>query len=389
MPEQRRRFSPQFKAEAVQMVIETGKPIAVVARELGIHDGTLGNWVNAWRREHPEPDQPVNPTERARVKEMEEEIRRLRMENEFLKKSRGLLRPDAPVAVRCALIDAEKATYPVAWMCRMLRVPRSTFYAWRNRAETATTARRRQLAEQVRRVFDASRGTYGCRRVTAALNREGIACSVGLVADLMRELGLQACQPRAYKRTTVPGQQPVSSPDLIAREFTAAQPGTRLVGDITYLRTGPGRAGCSWPPSSTWPPAWSSAGRPPTTCAPASSSTPSPWRNDTDIYAPAPCSTAIAAQYTSAEFARFCTANKIRTSVGRTGVCWDNAAAESFFATLKNEMYHRQRFDTRARASFAVAEYIEIFYNRQRLHSALDYRTPAEALTESQTRIAA
>jgi transposase-like protein len=87
MSEQRRRFSPQFKAEAVQLVIETGKPIAVVARELGIHDGTLGNWVNAWRREHPEPDQPINPVERARVQEMEEEIRRLRMENEFLKKA--------------------------------------------------------------------------------------------------------------------------------------------------------------------------------------------------------------------------------------------------------------------------------------------------------------
>jgi transposase-like protein len=87
MPEQRRRFSPQFKAEAVQLVIETGKPIAVVARDLGIHDGTLGNWVNTWRREHPEPDRPVNPVERARVQEMEEEIRRLRMENEFLKKA--------------------------------------------------------------------------------------------------------------------------------------------------------------------------------------------------------------------------------------------------------------------------------------------------------------
>jgi transposase-like protein len=87
VPEQRRRFSPQFKAEAVQMVIETGKPIAVVARDLGIHDGTLGNWVNAWRREHTVPDQPVDPVERARVKEMEEELRRLRMENEFLKKA--------------------------------------------------------------------------------------------------------------------------------------------------------------------------------------------------------------------------------------------------------------------------------------------------------------
>ncbi|MEH1017439.1 transposase [Micromonospora sp. CPCC 206060] len=87
MPEQRRRFSPQFKAEAVQMVIETGKPIAVVARDLGIHDATLGNWVNTWRREHTVADQDSTPVEAARVKEMEDEIRRLRMENEFLKKA--------------------------------------------------------------------------------------------------------------------------------------------------------------------------------------------------------------------------------------------------------------------------------------------------------------
>jgi transposase-like protein len=87
MAEQRRRFSPQFKAEVVQMVIEAGRPIAVVARDLGIHDGTLGNWVNAYRRANPEPSEPLSPVERAHVKEMEEEIRRLRMENEFLKKA--------------------------------------------------------------------------------------------------------------------------------------------------------------------------------------------------------------------------------------------------------------------------------------------------------------
>src|SRR3954447_17022330 len=86
MPEQRRRFSPQFKAEAVQMVLETGKPIAEVARDLGINEGTLGNWLNLWRRDNPEPVPDLNPVERARVKEMEDEIRRLRMENEFLKK---------------------------------------------------------------------------------------------------------------------------------------------------------------------------------------------------------------------------------------------------------------------------------------------------------------
>jgi transposase-like protein len=87
MPEQRRKFSPQFRAEAVQMVVSTGRPIAVVARDLGISDGTLGNWVTAWRRENPEPDQPLSPAERVRVKELEDEAARLRMENEFLKKA--------------------------------------------------------------------------------------------------------------------------------------------------------------------------------------------------------------------------------------------------------------------------------------------------------------
>jgi transposase-like protein len=87
MTEHRRKFSPQFKAEAVQMVIETGRPIAEVARDLGVHDGTLGNWVTAWRRDHPEPGQALSPVERARVQELEDENRRLRMENEFLKKA--------------------------------------------------------------------------------------------------------------------------------------------------------------------------------------------------------------------------------------------------------------------------------------------------------------
>jgi transposase len=87
MSEKRRKFSPQFKAEAVQMVIETGKPIAEVARDLGVNDGTLGNWVAAWRDANPEPATALSPIERARVSEMEAEIRRLRLENEFLKKA--------------------------------------------------------------------------------------------------------------------------------------------------------------------------------------------------------------------------------------------------------------------------------------------------------------
>jgi putative transposase len=94
-------------------------------------------------------------------------------------------------------------------------------------------------------------------------------------------------------------------------------------------------------------------------------------------------------QYTSHEFAQFCRRRRVRTSVGRTGVCWDNAAAESFFAALKNEMCYRHSWPSRARARFAVAEYIEVFYNRRRLHSSLGYRTPFEALTDHRRAAAA
>jgi putative transposase len=281
------------------------------------------------------------------------------------------------------VIDAEKASYKIAWMCRLLGVPRSSFYAWRNRAESATAARRRELAVLVKAAFEAGRGAYGCRRVAAQLNQDGHRCSVGLVADLMRELGLRACQPRAYKRTTVPGEQPVASPDLIGRDFTATAPGTKLVGDITYLKTGEG-----WLYLATvidlatrMVTGWQLASHMRTSLV-------------TDALAMAISHGHLApgavfhsdrgTQYTSAEFTRFCQASGVRTSVGRTGVCWDNAAAESFFAALKNEMYHRQAFPTRARARFAVADYIEVFYNRQRLHSTLGYRTPAEVLTELQ-----
>jgi putative transposase len=97
------------------------------------------------------------------------------------------------------VLDAEKANYPIAWMCRLLGVPRSSFYAWTHRAETPTRARRRALAVEVAKEFDASRQTSGCRRITAALNRRGIAASVGLVAGLMRELGPAAVQPRALQ----------------------------------------------------------------------------------------------------------------------------------------------------------------------------------------------
>jgi transposase InsO family protein len=268
-------------------------------------------------------------------------------------------------------------------MCDLLGVPRSTFYSWRTRAstQTATAARRERLAGEVARVFDQQRGTAGCRRVAAQLNAEGHPCSVGLVADLMRELGLAAAQPRAYRVTTRRGEQPVAAPDRLAGDFTADTPGTRLVGDITYLRTGEG-----WLYLATvldlatrMVVGWQLADHLRTSLVVDALDM---ARLHGHLAPGAIFHSDHGTQYTSAAFAEWCARHRVARSRGRTGVCWDNAVAESFFASLKNEMYHRQHFPTRRRARYAVAEYIEVFYNRTRLHSTLGYRTPATALAE-------
>ena len=135
------------------------------------------------------------------------------------------------------VIEAEKAIYPVSMMCRLLNVPRSTYYDWVARADTltATAARRAALTEAVTAVFEEYRQTYGCRRIAHVLNTErGIAVSVGTVADIMAEQHLVAVQPRAYKTTTQADPEAAYPADAIGRDFRAGAPCTRWVGDITY-----------------------------------------------------------------------------------------------------------------------------------------------------------
>jgi transposase InsO family protein len=288
------------------------------------------------------------------------------------------------------LIEAEKASYPIGWMCSILGVARSTFYEWRRRVDTvtATQARRSELAVAVQQVFDDHHATYGCRRIARRLNELGVPCSVGLVADVMRELGLRAIQPRAYRVTTIHGDSDDYPPDLLDRDFTSTQPGTRLVGDITYLRTNQG-----WLYLATvidlatrMVVGWQIADHM-RTCLVIDALEMA--RLHGHLQPGAIVHHDRGTQYASTAYATYCAGIGVNLSMGRTGVCWDNAVAESFFATLKNEMYHRQRFTTKARARFAVAEYIEVFYNRKRMHSTLGYRTPAQALSDYRNAAAA
>jgi putative transposase len=289
------------------------------------------------------------------------------------------------VTAKFAFIDGEKDNFPIVTMCAWLGVSTSGYYEWRDRPPSPAAQRRERLAAMITAIFQANHGTYGYRRIHAVLVRSGEQVSDELVRQLMRDLGLEACQPRPWRPTTTEADQAHRIPDLVARDFTADAPGTKLVGDVTYIPTGEG-----WVYLATVIDCYSKmvAG----------------WAM-ADHYQTSLIATALdsaagtitirpacifhsdrGSNYTSYEFATKLASMSMRQSVGRTGICWDNAMAESFFGALKNEWLNRMTFTTRAHARQEVVRYIEGFYNRQRLHSGLDYKTPLEVHNEHLNR---
>ncbi len=280
--------------------------------------------------------------------------------------------------VKYAFIAGEEGHYPVRKMTCWAGVSRSGYYEWKTRTPSSTARWRAELGEIVEYLFADSDGTYGYRRVHAALARVGWHVDPQTVRAIMAERGLVACQPRRTGPVTTIAADAGDTPDLLGRDFTATEPGCRLVGDITYVPTWQG-----WVYLAT---ALDCFSKKVVGYAMAEH-----MRTElvTDALAMAkrnghtrPGITIFhsdrGTQYTSAAFADFTATAGITRSVGRTGICFDNAWAESFNATLKVERVHRTVYPTRAHAIRDIARYIELRYNQKRLHSALGYRTPNE-----------
>lgn len=294
-----------------------------------------------------------------------------------------------------SFIAAEKADptspYPVIKMCRWLHVSSSGFYDHANAVETDRDRRRATITGHVQAAFVLGRGTYGVRRVHEVLQRshdpQVACCSAKLVRSIMAQHGLKACQPRAYRTTTRPDpDRPATPADLVGRDFIADQPGLKLVGDITYIRTWAG-----WLYLATVIDCctrevvgWSMATHMRTSliCDAITMATGRGGLQPNAIF-----HSDRGSQYTSAEFAVHLGALNLRGSMGRVGQCWDNAMAESFFASLKNELVYRTVFPNQEHARRAVAEYIEVFYNRTRIHSGLGYKTPAQVAAEHRQNV--
>jgi putative transposase len=278
------------------------------------------------------------------------------------------------------LIEAEKANYPITRMIDLLGIARSAYYKWTRRAAagpSAATRRRTDLTTKIIDFHGESNGVYGAPRILADLREAGEVVSVKTVAKLMRGAGVAGISPATWHPVTTTSDGAVHTiPDLVGRRFDRGVLDEVWTSDITYLRTGQGwlylcavRDGCSrrvlgWAIAETL---------------------------HTDVVEQALRSAVTmrgrdvdgvifhadrGSQYTSDQLAHAAEDVGAKVSMGRTGVCWDNAQIESFWSTLKHEFYNRQSFATKHEARHAVGRWIEETYNRQRRHSSLGMIRP-------------
>jgi putative transposase len=278
--------------------------------------------------------------------------------------------------VKYAFILAEKA-YPIAVLCSVLGVSRSGFHAWRKRPVAPRTRSDAQLAAQVTAVHERSRKTYGSPRVHAELRAKGVRVGKKRIERLMRENGLEARRKRRFRKTTDSKHSHPIAPNVVARKFDVAAPNRVWATDVTAIWTLEGwlflavmldlysRRVVAWAASANNDTLLALE----TLRAGLGARRPRPGLvHHSDRGSP----------YASAEYRAALARHGLVASMSRKGDCWDNAVAESFFATLRAELVDHQRYTTHAVAKHSIGEYIDGFYNIERRHSFLDYINPIE-----------
>jgi transposase InsO family protein len=273
-------------------------------------------------------------------------------------------------------VKANRATWKVATMCRVLGVSTSGFYAWLERAPSARAQSDARLSDQIQHIHRRSRQTYGMPRVHAELTEQGIHVGGKRVVRLMRAAGLQGVSRRKWVSTTVRDADARPAPDLVQRHFSAKAPDALWVADITYIPTWAGFLYLA-------------------VVLDVFSRRVVGWAMETHLRAELVLQALEMAygqrrpgevvhhsdqgtQYTSIAFGARCREMGVRASMGSVGDCFDNAMAESFFATLECELLERRRFKSQAEAKVAVFDFIEGWYNPQRRHSSLGYLSPVQ-----------
>jgi len=262
-------------------------------------------------------------------------------------------------------------------MCRVLDVSRSGYYAWCRRPESFRSIENRRLIERIREIHARSRQAYGSPRIHIELREQGESCGRHRVARLMRRYRVQGIRRRRYKRSTGTSHGRLRAENLLAQQFAVSQPNTVWAADITTLWTGSGwlYLAVVMDLYSRGIVGWAMGNRMTEQLAIDALAMALARRCPTEGLLH---HSDQGSQYAGEEFQRILSEHGIICSMSRKGNCYDNACVESFFSTLKTELIRRQRYATREEARAAIFDYIEVFYNRQRRHSTLAYKTPAE-----------
>lgn len=277
--------------------------------------------------------------------------------------------------MRFAFIDVEKASYPLWLLCRVLRVSRSGYYAWRSRVPSQRDLDDEQLRPKVVEAFKVGRGTYGSPRVLTELVEQGIEIGRRRVARLMGEMGLQGVSPRKFRVTTDSDHAHPIAENVLARNFEASGPNEKWTTDITYVWTAEGwlYLAVVMDLYSRRIVGWSTADHLETSLCLDALDMALGHRPGIEGLVH---HSDRGVQYASNRYREVLDARGIECSMSRRANCWDNAVAESFFGTLKNELLYRRPWLTREDARDAISEYIEIFYNRIRRHSTIGNMSP-------------
>lgn len=276
--------------------------------------------------------------------------------------------------MKYAFINQYRQQYPIRRMCSALRVSPSGYYAWRTRPESARSRRHRLLTERIKESFEASRQTYGAIRVWHDLREDGERIGKNTVALLMSRAGLMPRPIRRF-RVTTDSRHTTAAPNALDRNFNVSEPNRSWVTDITFIPTRKGwlylcavvdlysRAVIGWSMSSRM----------------KSELVSGAMQMAIQMRRPAAgllVHSDQGSQYGSDEYQRLLKKHEMVCSMSRRGNCWDNAVAESFFHSLKTECTHHEKYTSRAIARQRIFEYIELFYNRRRRHSTLNYKAP-------------
>jgi putative transposase len=267
--------------------------------------------------------------------------------------------------------------YPVQLLCQTLGVARSGYYAWQRSPVSWRRLDNQRLGEKLRRLFEAHRQVYGSPRLTVCLKKEGVRCGRHRVARMMRALGLKARQKRAFRPKTTDPRHPYPIAANLAAQTAASAPNRVWVADITYVLTAEGwlYLAAVMDLYSRRIVGWSVSADLKTNLVKEA------LRQALADRRPAPGllhHSDRGVQYASSAFQALLQIFQVVPSMSRAGNCYDNAAMESFWSSLKTEWLHRYRFQSRSQARSAIFDYVETFYNPKRLHSALGYQSPVE-----------